>query len=37
MFNFKNKNSKRGIVWVIVGLLIICMVVPLMTGILSLF
>lgn len=37
MFNFKDKKSKRGVIWVIVGLLVICMVVPLMSGIFSLF
>ena len=37
MFNFKDKKSKRGSVWVIVGLLVLCMVVPLLSGILTLF
>lgn len=34
MFNFRDKKTKRGFVWVIVALLVLCMVLPLLGGIL---
>ncbi len=34
MFNFKDKKAKRGIVGVIVALLVLCMVIPLLSGLL---
>ena len=33
VFNFKDKKAKRGFIWVVVGLLVLCMVVPMMSGI----